>query len=244
MKTTKLLGVSLVFGLLSMTTAFASDPNFGIVPPNASYQHKTYGEWSAEFWQWLYRLPVERHPLFDWAECGQGQVGQVWFLGGTYTTNPEPDGSVLGKALRYCAVPDGKALFIPIINAECSEAEGNGTTDGALRSCATLIIDHAQNLSAEVDGTAIPNLGDYRAQSPLFEFTLPKKGTNVLQATGVSVPPGTTSPAVSDGFYLLLSPLAKGNHTIHVSGDIVYQNPPDAFDFTFKLDVTYHLRVQ
>src|SRR5262245_59170953 len=107
MKTTKLLGMSLVLGLMMTTAAFARNDNPGVIPPEAAAFGKTYGEWSAAFWQWLYSLPVDQHPLFDTADCSAGQSGKVWFIGGTFTLNPDPenpDTGVIGEAERTCTI--------------------------------------------------------------------------------------------------------------------------------------------
>ena len=88
-----------------------------------------------------------------------------------------------------------------------------------------------------MDGVQIQNLQAYRAHSGLFTWG-PLPADNVF--TGLGVPPadapeGTTSPAVQDGYYIMLAPLKSGSHTVHYHG---------AFDGFFALDVTYHLTVQ
>src|SRR5262249_11776095 len=49
--------------------------NPGVFTPNSSPYGKTYGEWSAAFWQWEFSLPVDHHPLFDTAPASTGQSG-------------------------------------------------------------------------------------------------------------------------------------------------------------------------
>jgi hypothetical protein len=62
---------------------FSADP--GILPPFSHPFGQSYGNWSAQWWQWNYSLPTDQHPLFDTADCGSGQAGHVWYLGGTFT---------------------------------------------------------------------------------------------------------------------------------------------------------------
>lgn len=81
-------------------------------------------------------------------------------------------------------------------------------------------------MSCEIDGVAINNLQSYRAESPLFDFTLPEN--NVL---GVAAGPGQS---VADGVYLMVAPLSVGQHTIRFTGG------DPAF---FALNITYHLNV-
>lgn len=86
-------------------------------------------------------------------------------------------------------------------------------TELDLRKCAKADQDKATNLQVTVDGLAIPDLKKYRVQSPLFNMTLPNNNA-------LSLPPGNTQ-AVSDGFWILLKPLAVGKHTIHFSGSLI-----------------------
>src|SRR3954452_3884451 len=115
---------------------------------------KTYGEWSAAWWQYVLSIPQSQNPLLDatGALCGQGQSGPVFFLVGTFTTEVV-NGDVFGTANRsQCTAPAGKPLFIPILNAECSTVEGNGTTEAQLRECAHGFVNNVTELSLEVDG--------------------------------------------------------------------------------------------
>ncbi|MBI5301133.1 MAG: hypothetical protein HY868_03275 [Chloroflexi bacterium] len=145
---------------------------------------------------------------------------------------------VIGNATRNCNVPLGKALFFPIIDAECSTAEGNGTTREELLVCAKFFMDEATNLSVEIDGVPVRNPGDYRVQSPLFTYG-PLPANNAL-----NLPQGTISPAVSDGYFLMLTPLSAGKHTIHFHGSAVFTQAEHGFDFSFTLDITYNLTVR
>jgi hypothetical protein len=229
MSTQRFIMASMIVGLLGATPmAFAKNPNLGVIPPHAKAYGLTYGEWSAEWWQWAFSLPVDQNPFFDeggsCANGANGQFGPVWFLTGVI--------NVSGTAVRDCTVPAGKALFFPILNAECSTLEGNGVTEAELRACAEGLIDPVTNVAAEIDGVPVQDLEDYRVSSPLFTYG-PLPDNNVLQLFGVDAPAGATSPAVADGFYLLVTPLPVGEHTIHFTGTVG----------TFTLDITYNLTV-
>ena len=50
---------------------------------------------------------------------------------------------------------------------------------------------------------------------------------------GFSVPAGTYSPVVGDGYYVMLAPLSSGQHTLSFSGTAG----------SFSLNVTYQLKV-
>ena len=120
---------------------------------------------------------------------------------------------------------------------EASTAEGNGTSEAELRGAANFFADHAVNLSCTIDGRLLQNVEAYRASSPLFTFG-PLPENNLL-----GLPESTTSPAVSDGYFVMLAPLSKGQHTIHFAGAFVFTQAEDGFDFSFSLDITYHLTV-
>ena len=226
----------LVFLLAAPTavTVLAQNVNPGVLPPHSRPYGLTQGEWSARWWQWVFSIPASANPLIDstGTNCANGQSGPVWFLAGSFSATQTSPGVFEAIETRSCTVPVGKALFFPIINAECSTAEGNGTTEAELRDCADFLMDHLADLTATIDGVAIRNLTAYRLQSPLFTFTLPQD--NIL-----ALPPGTT-PSVADGVHLMLAPLSAGAHTVHFSGALLFPE----FDFTFRLDITYHLIVR
>jgi hypothetical protein len=89
-----------------------------IIPVNANAYGNTYGEWSAEWWQWALSIPAANSPISDTtgANCTQRQSGPVFYLAGTSG----------GHAVtRKCTVPTGKALFFPILNALWGAAVGD-----------------------------------------------------------------------------------------------------------------------
>jgi hypothetical protein len=199
------------------------------MPANSRAFGLFYGDWSARWWQWAFSMPISEHPLFGTADCSAGQSGRVWFLGGGPSPRPA------------CVVPRGVALFLPIINAECSNLEGNGNTDAELRSCAKSLADlistDPDKLYATLDGIRIVGLKHLRVQSPLCAFGPLPPDNFVQYFCGEScAPAGSTGISVSDGYYLLLPPLPPGSHTLHFHGEVP--------DFDFAIDMTYNLVVE
>jgi hypothetical protein len=209
--------------------------------PKTPQSHgKSYAEWSAVHWQWLYSLPVDAHPLFDTAEGSAGQSGKVWFIGGTYSSVEVGPGTVLGEADRTLTIPSGTALFFPLINAEASTIEGNGETEEELREAANFFADFVDpdSVFLEIDGHDV-DVSNSRVESPLFEFG-PLPANNVLAASGYDAPEGAISPSVADGYYAFVPPLSVGTHTLHFGGeaDITSVGGP-----LFILDIRYTIRV-
>jgi hypothetical protein len=225
----------LLAALVTTATAAAQGPPIDtrVIPPNASAFGKSYGQWSAEWWRYVYSIPVPNNPLFDetGAKCGVGQSGSVFFLVGVINTT--------GSAERNCSVPVGKALFFPVLNTEFDNVFPPGAlTVAELRDEATQQMNGAANLSAVLDGRAIGGLesataSPFRTPSPVFSVTFPEN--NIPQSFGFDVPAGTYSPFVGDGFYLMLKPLTPGQHTLHFHGSV-----PAA---SFTVDIVYHLTV-
>ena len=228
----QLIAVSIALGLIvaAAPLAFAKkNPNPGVLPSHSTPYGMTSGEWGAAWWQWMSSIPVPDNPLFDETgeKCGVGQSGRVFFLAGVI--------NVSGTAERDCTVPAGKALFFPVLNVLCSELTGDGTTEEALLTCADSAISATTELHASIDGVPLSNLDDYRGTSSSFGFTLPNN--NWLQFFGFDAPAGFYEPAVSDGFWLMLTPLPPGNHTINFGGTF-------GAPINFTLDITYNLIVQ
>jgi hypothetical protein len=194
-----------------------------IVPPNAHPYGKSYAEWSAEWWQWAVSMPLDSHPLADTAPCSAGQFGDVWFLGGSF---------VSAEAVRNCTIPEGKAIFLAVLNTECSTVEPDpfhGDTEQQLRDCAQGWVDGATGVCS-IDGVPVPNLESYRVQSPMFKFG-PLPENNVMF---IPIPPDK-GRSVSDGLWLMLEPLSEGQHTIDFVG--VFANG-------FAMHITYNLNVE
>jgi hypothetical protein len=202
--------------------------------------NRAFGDANSEFftklspvwWQWALSIPTSVNPQLDTTgkDAVVGQRGSVWFLAGFFGGGP---------ATRTCSVPQGTALFFPVINSVninipdvCGQM---GTlTVSQLRALSADFINGATNLSVTVDGKAIKNL--QRVRSEVFAVALPVDNVFNSPCGGPgSVPAGIYSPAVDDGFYVLLDPLSVGNHALHFHAENPMQN--------FIQDVTYNLTV-
>src|SRR5205809_829879 len=192
--------VGIVLGLLLLAEIASAESD--IFSPHSKPFHKTFSQWSAEWWQFVLSFPTSENPLLDSTgeKCAIGQHGPVWFL----------MGALGGSVERRCSVPARTALFFPVVNLV--NVNTNTQTAEALRAEIASCFDGVTTLSVEVDGTPIEGLqrhpDRFRVRSVAFDVTLPAK--NLFEVFAVVLPSGIYSPAVSDGFYIMLKPLDVG----------------------------------
>ena len=229
----KLLRHLCVIALLSagaLTATAARNPNPGILPPHAKPNGKTYGEWAAAWWQWALAIPEAQNPIAD--TNGQfasiGQQGPVWFLAGTFGNSIE----------RTITVPTGKSIFMPIHNwifgsgvFDCDPTNPGVTCDvSELRQKAAAATTSAEVVEVWIDGAPVKNVRAYRAISPEpFSITFPEGAV-------FGIPAGTYHPQVADGYWLMLTPFSRGQHTIRIH----VVNTAAGIDYNLLL----HLNVQ
>ncbi len=184
-------------------------------------------ELAAQWWQWVLKTPAAQNPLLDSTGefAGVGQSGPVWFLAGTWGGGP---------ATRSFSVPAGKPLFFPIANYfACGYLHAppmGGFPPGPIefeREMCKAFIDTVSYLACEVDGISVPITAQNREQSVPWAVRLP--AANLFQAA-----PTWCAPGVDEGYYVLLAPLARGQHVIHFA----------AAGPGFALDVTDTITVQ
>jgi hypothetical protein len=221
-----MLGAFLGF-MIQANLAFAQPP-LGTPP--------TLPKLTAEWWQWALSIPTSVNPLQDTTggDCMVGQRDVVWFLAGTFSST---------SASRNCSVPGDATLFFPIansvnINTPNICGQGGPLSVAALRMASKMTIDGVNIISVTVDGMDVKSQVQ-RIRSEVFEVALPPD--NLFNAPCAAFPPpgyapaGIYSPAVDDGYYLLLQPLAPGRiHAIQftvVAGGAVVQ------------DITYNVTV-
>jgi hypothetical protein len=199
-----------------------------------------------KFWEWVLAIPFSQNPILDsnGADCAINQSGPVWFLAGA-------GGSLYGQpVIRHCTIPEDVKIFFPVVNTEndypCPDPNfqpaphqslqdflinGNSIAGSLYFSGPRQFFDSVDTVKASVDGTELQNVRDYRATSSLFQFT------GDLSLSGPQFDPcitGSKQQAISDGYWLMLSPLSPGQHTVHffaAIGGVTLQ------------DVTYYLTV-
>lgn len=219
MKRGQKLFVAVVLGLTMAMAAAADNNNHGkVVAPGEEYKGKSYNELVSKWANWLATEPIATNPAFDpdGRYCGLNQDGKVWFLASTFS----------GVADRTCEIPGGKALFISLGGVFLSFAPDFPAPGDSCLQMSTSVervrCDVAKGVpvapdvkfEASLDGQPITDLFAYRAQSVPGGFTMRIPNPSLLTDFGLT--PGDRTPAVADGYFLLIKPLHHGTHTLSV----------------------------
>jgi hypothetical protein len=195
-----------------------------------------YGNLAQKWTEWMNSIPSGQHPVLDETGeyAGVGQHGPVWFLAGTFG----------GTAYRECSVPAGKMLFFPIMNKfwvsitegtvepELPVWEEPFSVPGAKEHAwEDIQMDPNAELTVEIDGKPLCNLHAYLAgmECP-FSVWLPEESpwddfVDWVYVDGEweyrpenEARAGVYPDCLANGYWLLLKPLSKGEHTIHLKG--------------------------
>jgi hypothetical protein len=218
--------------LASLAFAFATFGPLLTAPVTAQvvpYHPWLYGFFAATWQQYIMSIPASVNPTLDLtgANAPIGQSGPLYYLAGAGTTEP---------VTRDVTLPRGKFLFFPLVNVECSTVEAPpffGRNYVELSQCAGSFLAPSDVLSCVIDGVPVAGLQGYRAQSPLYRFSMPAQD-NILGLPGV-----THGLSVTDGYWLLLAPLSSGPHVIHFTALLT-----TGIGAGFSQNITYNLTVR
>jgi hypothetical protein len=211
-----------------------------LIPATTASAQGRYGDLTARWWEWVLAQPAvdvggtNTNPVLDstgeFAAVGQedgiGPGSKYFFLTGTF-----------GETFtRTVTVPQGKILFFPIFNIETDNAADPPTsfTVPELRTLAAASIDGAivERLVAELDDEAVEI---FRTTSPAFNYTVPEENS-LYDYFGLVGPQfeGTIGPAVGDGYWAVIPPLAPGDYVLEIESAAP----------GFTIDVTYNLTIE
>lgn len=167
---------------------------------------KSYGEWTVLWWKWLLSVPAAINPLVDnnGQHAAVGQPSYVWFLAGSFPNyNRE-------YPYRKTQVPVRRSILFPVINCEANELEYPH-----LKSESDVLEHVKKDMNSIVKKDCFINgkrIIPQRVPSDpqIFPLTIPDN--NVIGVRG-----GNTS-AASDGYWVFLKPLSKGQYTVRFEG--------------------------
>lgn len=187
---------------------------------------KTIGNWGQAWWQWALNFSAAEIPVSQTGnvDCAAGQSGKVWFLAGTFG----------GSADRTCVIDRGRALFFPLLNNIYIAPEDCTSVLGCRASVATRI-DPITSWKCTVDDTpCVFRTQIVRAQSNPLPIDIPIGSIAATPDWGYSA--GMHDLSIADGYWVMLDPLPRGQHTVHFTAVKEVSN--------FSIDVTYHLTVK
>ncbi len=170
-----------------------------IVFPGEEVNSKPLDYYANRWWQWTYTMPKELSPVRDRTgqNCHVGQSGAVWFLAGGYGTS---------TISRTCVVPEGKYLFFPVINMVYYPRREGGLTCNEAKSLAALNNDELITIEVELDSLISSNPTHGRIAS--------QECFNLLGLVPEEYKVPVVYPAATDGFWVMLKPLSKGEHKL------------------------------
>jgi len=234
---------SALAGLLLLAAA-ASATAGEVIPPASLPYGLSYEEWSAKWWQWSLEESTNNLEFVGEPGICHGPASRVRFLAGIYI----PGTGGISVETRKITLPAETPLFFPVLsvwvdNSGCptfttftaDELAAQAAGDWSAVTVTTCTID-----GVAVAGLSNPTNSTYLIQTPAFSYTTAEKDNVLAGLYGEPCIPGglTIYPAVADGVYLMLEPLAPGKHTIHFVGIVGPASAPFVKD-----DITYDITV-
>jgi hypothetical protein len=195
------------------TSPVASPAAVPVLPPGATVGGLGLAEWEGQYLQWMISAVVGPANTVTDATgdlCALGQHGPVFFLE-----------VALAPVTRRCTVPSDVVLFVPSLINGCASsqpdpelpADPSTADDATLMACAKTHVDvglsrDLANTSLVVDGVPV-DVTPYRAATGVVP-------TLFVPGNPLGIDPGVARSA-SEGYAVLLGPLAVGEHVIAIS---------------------------
>jgi hypothetical protein len=223
------------------SSASAVDPSFTIVRSNAAIAGESVSQWTGDWWTWALQSPANQNPLLDQtgAFANVNNNGPVFFIAGDFG----------GDVERSFTVPAGKPLLVPLLNAFDVEGPGIAPTipgwKGTFEAEVNKALAGFQNgggpngfqpgvssVFATIDGVPVKNPQSYLEKSGFFSMG-PVQPGSLIESFGLA--DGTVlSPTKSVGYWLMITGLSPGEHTLEFGG--IEKNG-------FSVHVTDHITV-
>lgn len=188
-------------------------PAFSAIEANEKVAGQDLSVWIQRYWKWVRSFPKEQSPTDDKVGTRSSfkQKQPVFFLTGS--NSPK-------SVTRYCNVPRGQYVFIPVINALIQATAQKPCED--LLSPLSSVNESVSGLSIMVNG------------KPVDQKYIIKEGSGCFELNDISS--GISGKAAGAGYWVILKPLDPGDYEIHFTG--VYNADG------FSQNVKYDLRVE
>jgi hypothetical protein len=236
--------LALVLAITMTMTAAGADtpsPRSLVFAQNAHPYGLAMPTWGQLINQWIYQEPYDVNPAYDQtgAHCTIDQRGPAWFIPPVFAPpgTPRP---IIQNATRECTVPAHHSLLLDIGSLvddyPCPDPTFQPPPGGSLYDFliadAKPVMDTVNALQVSIDGIRVPDVLSYRYHSAqLFNI----KGDLSLQPVLDGCITGSYQPAIVDGFFMMVKPLAPGFHTIVVHGT---NTLGDDRTYNYRLTVT------
>jgi hypothetical protein len=185
---------------------------------------KTYGAWTAKWWQWIYSVPSEINPLLDltgehWK--ADQPSSDVWFLVGIF-------GEVQKTfPLRKIEMESGRSILFPIINCEANKLE---FPEMKLDDLVKHVVDDVITVlkkDCTVNGKGVnPTL--IASDPKIFSLRIVKNNAFGVKNTGLTV-------AAASGYWIFLKPLPKGRYNISFKGSCAFGRLNSGADYELNV---------
>jgi hypothetical protein len=229
--------ITLFIIILGLGNSYGSSDDKFRFEVNSSPYNTTYKDWAAKWWQWYVSVPKTQSPNnLDYPNhihnqtCSvlQDPSSPVYFLFTPYVEEKAAD--------RTCEVPQGKAILIPIVSGEMDTGDPTLTENSTkgLMDTATSGNNNAL-IAVTLDGTKLDYNQDQKNRVLTDPFIINLPEHNIWEE---KEKPGKYT-GVAEGYYLLLKPMAVGNHTLYYEAGTGEPNPNQ-----YAQSVTYHLNVK
>lgn len=216
---------------------------------NSSPYGIPYKDWTAKWAAWLYQINKTQNWNFQNApgvkykaeDCSyrQDPSSPVFFL-------PWVGIERGTTATQTCIVPHDKALLISVDGgtSDYSDPTVQPKTPARIIEILTKGNAYPNSFEATLDGKPLHLINDevHKVQSHLFNLTLPRDNP--------WGEPAGPDKAITQGWWLMLKPLPKGEHTVHyITGYKDSKSDPTippglGNPAPYIQDVTYHLKVK
>jgi hypothetical protein len=225
--------ISSVLLLSLVLSPVAGATPLNIFAPGTKPYGLTYSQHIENFWKWALGIPAKDNSINDLTgeKCATGQSNSnssVFYL--TFNNG--------GTSERVCKVPAGKALFIPVSQAEISNIDLPTATPTELKNGVKADQDSVNSLYLKI--------GD--KEYNFNELKLKRTPTDVFNATiannGIfGAVKGGPTKAAADGYYVITDPLQKGNYTVDYKSSLNCTGE-GCLETNFAQDIKYTIIAQ
>lgn len=206
-----------------------SEPDFNLL--RYGYDGRSLEQWTEKWFTWAWQAPANENPMLDTtgAYASVDNNGAVFFIAGTTTPPGAANPDVPTSADRTFDVPAGKPLLIPMLNFFDTE-DPKSTEVGLVEGFQASVIP--TSLFATIDGVSITNPESDLVNTGFFSMGKTRPGS-LIEAIGAPVF-SELSPTLGSGYWLMVSGLSPGEHTLTFGG---------AESDGFSVSVTDHINV-